>query len=163
MAVLSVLAAVIVQVPPRAGVAAVLVLYGSPLAFVLALLSAVVVVRRLGAVPTGIDRVVAYVAASPRPRLLLAAVGVVAWQAIVALINATMRSQAMGAPYVAADVAPLQSGPWYALLPVAQDAVPVLVLLPIVWVQVRLESVRFARADRRRLRAALRTREEKRQ
>lgn len=146
MAVLNLLAAIVVQVPPLAGVAAVLVLYGSPLAFVLAILLAVVVVRRLGAVPIGIDRAVGYVAANPRPWLLLAAVGAVAWQAIMAFINATLRPYAMGALFNAGEVAPLQSGMWHALLPVAQYAVTVLVLVLIVWVQQRLESVKVARA-----------------
>jgi len=146
MAVLNVLAAIVVQVPPLAGVAAVLVLYGSPLAFVLALLLAVVVVRRLGALPTGIDRAVGYVAAHPRPWLLVVAVGVVAWQASIAFVDATMRSRAIGALYAAGEVAPLQSSVWHALLPVAHYAVTVLVLILIVWVQQRLESVRFARA-----------------
>jgi hypothetical protein len=145
-AILSLLAAIAVQIPPVAGVAAVVVLYGSPLAYVLALLLAVVVVRRLGALPTGIDRAVGYLAANPRPGLLLAAVGVIAWQASITFIGATMRSHAMGVLYAPGEPWPLQSGLWYMLLPVVHYAVPVLVLILIVRMQQRLESVRFAQA-----------------
>ncbi len=52
----------------------------------------------------------------------------------------------MGVLYAQGEPWPLQLGLWYTLLPVVHYAVPVLVLLLIVRMQQRLESVRFAHA-----------------
>ena len=146
MAIVVLLAAVVAPVPPLAGVAAVLLLYASPLAFVLTVVVAVIAVRRLGASPTGTERAVRYLAAQARPGLALVVLGVVAIQVGAGLVTGAAYAHATGVLYVPDRIAPLQSGLWYSLVPAVHYATSAFVLVLIVKIQQRLESARYAQA-----------------
>lgn len=139
-ALLHLLVAVLARSPSLIGLAAAVRLYAGPLAIAIVFSGVAFAVRRSGASPAAVDRVVSAIGSSRWPALPLAVLGLVAWEVGVYFLAGTASSLARETLNPVGGPAPLQSELWYWLSTGLVYAYPAFLLGLIVRIQRRLEA-----------------------